>query len=280
MSRINKIKMALQSILAQFAKLSTDKGLLSSEDDEIVVGSNVMLVDDEGNESKPEDGEYKADDGVVYVIEDGKVSEIREPENENEEPEEAPAEENFSLIHRMAVKFESFLEKEDKIRAGLAAKGIDGWLVDAGDDFVVVGVWNDEEMQDKFWRYDVSWDEEGNAVIGNGEEVKSAFVPVEEEVEKTPEEAPAEENFEEQEEPEDKDQRIADLEAEVARLEEENGALKAENEELKKKLDEPAAEPATEQFEKANKGIKTGNKSMRSAARSSLARPTASHLFP
>lgn len=94
MSKINKIKAMLQSVLAQFARMSTDKGLLSFDGDELEVGMAVMLVDEEGNESVPEDGEYKNDEGVVYVVADGKVAEIREPEAEPESaPEEAPAEE-------------------------------------------------------------------------------------------------------------------------------------------------------------------------------------------
>lgn len=265
MSKINKIKAMLQNILAQFAKLSTDKGLLTTADDEIVVGSVMMLVDEEGNESKPEDGEYKSDEGTVYVIEDGKVVEIREVEVEPEaEPEaEELSNQKFSLMHRMSVAFESFLEKEDKIRSALAAKGIEGWLVDAGDDFVVVGVWQEDEMQDKFWSYSVSWDEEGNAIIGDGEEVKSAFVPVDEDVAKTPvEDAPEAEEFEDEADP--KDEQIANLEAEVARLEEENGELKERIKELEKK---PAASSAEEEFEKVNKPIETGNKRLNKLSR-------------
>lgn len=95
MSKINKIKALLQNVLAQFAKMSTDKGLLSWDGDgELEVGMSVMLVDDEGNESVPENGEYRNEDGTVFVVEDGKVVEIREPEAEPEvAPEEAPAEE-------------------------------------------------------------------------------------------------------------------------------------------------------------------------------------------
>ena len=251
MSKLDAIRAMLQKALMAFERISTDKALIESDDEEIVVGSAVHGVDEEGNSFDLEDGDYTTSEGVVYVVKEGKVDEIREPENIDE-----PAEESFSLIHRMAVKFESFLEKEDKIRAGLAAKGIDGWLVDAGDDFVVVGVWNDEEMQDKFWKYDVSWDEDGNAIIGEGEEVKNAFVPVDEDVEKNP----VEENFEEEE---SKDDQIANLEAEIARLEEENGALKEENAELKDRIAEleekSAAEPAAEEFNKVNTIEKTGD---------------------
>lgn len=277
MSKINKIKAMLQSVLAQFAKLSTDKGLLTTADDEIVVGSVMMIVDEEGNESKPEDGEYKSDEGMVYVIADGKVTEIKEAAEEAPQESEESAEEkpqNFSLMHRMAVAFESFLEKEDKIRAGLVAKGIDGWLVDAGDDFVVVGVWQEDAMQDKFWKYSVSWDEEGNAVIGDGIEVKSEFVPVESNVEPEPEveaekteetfedEKPAEEQpeaepeAEEQpaEEPEPevdpKDEQIANLQAELARVNSENDEFKTRISELEKQSAAPSAE---EEFERVNK---------------------------
>lgn len=91
MSKLNSIKQMLQSVLAQFAKLSTDKGLLSFDGEELEVGVSVYAVDENGNESKPEDGEYKADDGTVYVIKDGKVEEIIEPEMEV--PVEEPVEE-------------------------------------------------------------------------------------------------------------------------------------------------------------------------------------------
>lgn len=286
MSKLNKVREMLQSILAQFERISTDKGLLSFDGDELEVGMSVFIVDEEDNETPAPDGEYKTDEGTVYTIKDGKVEAIEEqdgvqedettgddvqpenqvPENMSDEHENAPASdpepEKFSLIHRMSVAFESFLEKEDKIRAGLASKGIDGWLVDAGDDFVVVGVWNEESMQDKFWKYSVSWDEEGNAIIGDGEEVKSAFVPVEEDVEKTPVD---DENFEDQEpENDSKDETIANLEAEVARLEEENGALKERIKELEEKS---AASSATEEFERVNKIEKTGNKRLDNLSR-------------
>jgi hypothetical protein len=282
MSKLNKIREMLKSVLATFERVSTDHGLLQYDGDELEVGMAVSIIDEEGNESVAPDGEYTAEDKTVYVIKGGVVDEIREtsgaeedettgddvqPEAETrdeemaseeegheEAPESDPEPEKFSLIHRMSVAFESFLEKEDKIRAGLAAKGIEGWLVDAGDDFVVVGVWQEDAMQDKFWKYAVSWDENGDAVIGDGEEVKSAFVPVDEDVEKTP----VEENFD------DKDEQIANLEAEVARLETENGELKERIAELENK---PAADPATEEYEKVTAPVKTGNKRLDNLSR-------------
>lgn len=92
--KLTSIKTALARILAQFDRVSTDKGLLASPDEEIVVGSSVSVVDEEGNESQAPDGEYKTEEGVVYVIKDGRVEEIREPEViVDEEPApEAPQE--------------------------------------------------------------------------------------------------------------------------------------------------------------------------------------------
>ena len=149
MSKLEKIRTALQSILAEFARISTDKALIEFDGEELEVGMSVHGIDEDGNTFDLEDGEYKTEDNTVYVIKEGKVDEIRESDGETEsettgddvQPEEETQDEidgRFSLMHRMSIKFESYLEKENKIRAGLADKGIDGWLVEAGDDFVVV----------------------------------------------------------------------------------------------------------------------------------------------
>jgi len=176
--KLSNIKTALARILAQFERLSTDKGLLSFDGDELEVGMSVNIVDEEGNESPAPDGEYATEDGIVYTIADGKVADIKE------------------------------VAKEDT----------------TGDD-----VEPEAETQEQ---------------------------------ENAEEEAPAAE----EPEADDRDERIANLEAEVARLEEELGAareriaeLERENEELKNK---PAAEPAEEVFEKMNKTEKTGNRKL------------------
>lgn len=265
MSKLENIRLLLQRVLAQFARISTDRALLEWDgEEELKVGDSVHGVDEEGNSFNLEDGEYTADDKTVYVIKEGKVEEIREADGVEEDettgddvqPEDETKDEemskNYSLFHRMAMSFESFREKEDKIRAALADKGIECWLVDAGDDFVIGGVWSDESMQDHFWKYSVSWDEEGNAIIGEGVEVKSEFVPVEKE------KSSVDEEFD------DKDDKISNLEQEVARLTEELGAAKEENDQLKaqiKELEEKsAASSASEEFEKITKTEKTGNK--------------------
>ena len=89
--KLNSIKTALAKILAQFDRISTDKGILSFDGEALEVGMSVALVDEEGNETQAPDGEYSTEDGIVYVIADGKVAEIREPEaNPEETPEPDP----------------------------------------------------------------------------------------------------------------------------------------------------------------------------------------------
>ena len=83
MSKLDKIRTMLQSVLATFERISTDNGLLSFDGDELEVGMSVNVVDEEGNETPAPTGEYRTDDGTIYVIEDGKCSEIREAEVED-----------------------------------------------------------------------------------------------------------------------------------------------------------------------------------------------------
>ncbi len=104
--KLTKIKTLLQKALMAFSRLSTDKGLISfASDGELPeIGEAISIVDEEGNETPAEDGEYTLEDNTVIVVAEGKVSEIREPEKEadapaeepveaEDDPEEAPAEE-------------------------------------------------------------------------------------------------------------------------------------------------------------------------------------------
>ena len=95
MSKLNKIKEMLQTMLMQFSQLSTDKGLISWDGDGELpsVGDSIVIIDEEGNEVKAESGEYRADNGNIIVIEDGGVTEVREEEKPVEEPVEKPVEE-------------------------------------------------------------------------------------------------------------------------------------------------------------------------------------------
>jgi hypothetical protein len=91
MSKLNAIRTLLQKALMAFERISTDKALIEFDGEEIEVGMAVHGVDEENNPFNLEDGEYKAEDGTIYVIADGKVAEIREVEKEPEAPAEEPA---------------------------------------------------------------------------------------------------------------------------------------------------------------------------------------------
>ena len=95
MSKLNKIKEMLQTMLMQFSQLSTDKGLISWDGDGELpaVGDSIVIIDEEGNEVKAESGEYRADNGNIIVIEDGVVTEVKEEEKPVEEPIDEPIEE-------------------------------------------------------------------------------------------------------------------------------------------------------------------------------------------
>lgn len=90
MSKLEKIRLMLQEALMAFARISTDKGIIQFDGDKIEAGCTVVGVDAEGNDTKLEDGEYKAEDGVVYVVKDGRVETVVEP---FVEPKQASAEE-------------------------------------------------------------------------------------------------------------------------------------------------------------------------------------------
>lgn len=278
-TKLSRIKATLKEVLAQFAseRITSDKGVLDVQKagEEIAVGDTVMAVDEEGVESQVENGDYILTDGTILRIADGKIAEIVEPEKEEVEvEEEAPAaNEEFSKV--CAEKFESYEERERKIYEAVRdQKGVEGWLVEAGDDYAVICIWNGDS--EKNYRYPYTVAEDGAIVVGDGEEVKleAEFVPVEEEakvVEEVVVEEPAveeeektEEVFEEVENPtnegeESDTEGIVELRKEVNELYEMVRNLQAEVEKLK---NEPAAEPATEEFAKVNKIGKTGDEKL------------------
>ena len=275
-TKLQRIKETLKSVLSQFQteRITSDKGVLDIQKagDEIAVGDTAVIVDEEGVESQAESGEYLLTDNRVLVIEDGKITEIKDKKEEEPAEEEQPEEENAekeSFMKQKGEFEESYDEKTRKIADAIRSMGFDAWVVEAADDYAIVEVWADGGV--KHYRFAISWDEEGNAVVGEMTEVEQEYVPVEEEkpVEPAPEEPaaeeePAEENFEEVEDPSNEGEE-SDTEA-VVKLREEVNEFKRIVDELKKRLDEiekkPAAEPATEEFAKVNKLGKTGNEKL------------------
>lgn len=94
MSKLQRVKEVLRSLLIEFGEVSTDKGVIVFDGDELEAGMDVRGIDEQGNEIQLEDGEYRTEDKKVIVVEGGKVTEIRDDEAEvsNEEPAEEPQE--------------------------------------------------------------------------------------------------------------------------------------------------------------------------------------------
>lgn len=91
MSKLERVRELLKKALMSFEHITTDKAVLEYDGDgELEVGMSVHGIDEEGNIFDLENGEYRTEENIVYVIEDGKVIEIRD-ENEQAEPEAEPA---------------------------------------------------------------------------------------------------------------------------------------------------------------------------------------------
>ena len=237
----NQIKAKLAAMLGKFGNVVTDKATLSWDGDgELEAGMEVYILDEDGNRNKPEDGDYTTEDGKVIAVADGIVTEIRDAE-----AEVAPeGEENEMKAQKMATlaKFEeSYEEKERKIAEAIAAANGEGfyfYIVEAGEGYAVICWWTDEELVDHYRRYEVSFDEEGNAVLGASVEGHMGFI-ADEEAPAEPEPAPAEE-----------DETMANAMSAVL---DEIKTLKAEMAALK---GQPAAQPAHEEF-KSEGALKT-----------------------
>ena len=134
-NKMSKIKEMLRKLLAQFGEVSTDKGVLAWQGDEdLKEGDLVQIVDAEGNEVKPEDGEYQTEDKKIITVQDGKVisivdvqAEVDDNEGKNvetaEEPEgtegktgeDAPKEEEPTEIQKIREEIDELYKLVDSI---------------------------------------------------------------------------------------------------------------------------------------------------------------------
>lgn len=251
-----KIKLALRSLVMNAGSVETDKAVLQYEGDELEVGKEVF-VEVDGEMVAAEDGEYVAGEKTIVVAE-GKVTEIKEDESVEEEI--SASKQKFNAIK--SVYEETYEEKTQKIYSAISnyLGHNDFWVREAADDFAIAEIWDNSEDTYKDYRFDISWDEEGNATASNQVEVKETFVPadVKEEIEEQFEEepAPADEPEENNDEPKSTEDRVNDLEEALGDMRE--GIEQLTNavanlvsriealEEKMKGLEEPAAEPAEE----------------------------------
>lgn len=211
-----------------FGDKTTDKGTIYWEgEDDLKAGDAVYVDGEDGERTAAPDGDYRTEDGKVITVENGIVVEIKDAE-----AEVAPREEEMTAeaaFRRIAQHFsESYEERTRKIVEAIVALGVlDFYIVEAGEDYAVICTW--AEGGEKYWRYDVSWDADGNAIVATPKEVRPAYVAVDDEAAADV----AEENFRLQ-------KKVATLEASLAKM-------KAQ----------PAARPAHEEAQ-SPAAVKTG----------------------
>lgn len=110
MGKFSRIREMLAKLFAEFASITTDKGILvwDSEDD-LKAGDKVYIEDAEGNRTPAEDGDYTTEDGKVIKVVGGEVAEIADPE--------AEVADEFSKIATDKGELEI---DEDEVREGVA----------------------------------------------------------------------------------------------------------------------------------------------------------------
>lgn len=88
---IEKIKEQLKSIISneevKFAEVKAGDLMISSPDEELVVGSEVYTIDQDGNNIPLTDGEYTLDSGVKIAVVNGKIEAIVSTESPEAETE-------------------------------------------------------------------------------------------------------------------------------------------------------------------------------------------------
>ena len=200
--KMEKIKAALAALINEdnFETVTSDKGTLKWDGDEAIkVGDTVTIVAEDGTETSAEDGEYVTAE-LKIEIKGGMVESIEAIEKDEKKEttdEEIVNEDNFAKKRVEAFEL-SYNERERKIYDAIKEKlGKDTYfyIPEAGDNYAIVAIY-DEDYTEKLYRYELEWDGDNVKVIGDAQEVKSAYIPVDEEApmkEETKEEGFAEE---------------------------------------------------------------------------------------
>jgi hypothetical protein len=149
---IESIKEQLKSLISsevKFAEVKAGDLMITSQDDTLVVGSEVFIQDQDGNNVPLTDGDYTLDSGEVITVVSGKIegivttnpeapveAAVEAPEAEVESPEaEAPAgeevpeedkpstsEEEMKKLMERVTKCEKMLEEMAKEKSAMEQK--------------------------------------------------------------------------------------------------------------------------------------------------------------
>lgn len=108
---VKKLKAELSALIGgevKCAAVKTDKAILVHDAEELEVGIDVFVEDEEGNRTPAPDGEYVTEGRTKIVVADGKVKEITEieegGETETEAETEVKAEEESPYLTREEAK--------------------------------------------------------------------------------------------------------------------------------------------------------------------------------
>ena len=123
--------MKLAKLVMNFGQVKTDNGVLIYEGDELVIDTEVS-VEQDGDYKPAPDGEYKKDEKTIIVVKDGKVSEIKEIEEEKPVDEESvkvemedtvpPVEEEVTVVPDSEVKIKEFENRIAELEEDIAEK--------------------------------------------------------------------------------------------------------------------------------------------------------------
>ena len=231
---MEKIKAALAALINEdnFETVTSDKGTLKWDGDEAIkVGDVVSIVAEDGTESSAEDGEYVTSD-LKIEIKNGAVESIEALEKDEKKEstnEETVEEDNFAKKRVEAFEL-SYNERQRKIYDAIKEKldkDTSFYMPEAGDNYAIIVVY-DDDYNEKTYRYELEWDGEEVKVVGDAQEVKSAYIPVDEEApmkEETKEEGFAEEEKPAEEKPveekqDDSEERLKAIEDRLDKIEE------------------------------------------------------------
>lgn len=220
--KMEKIKAALAALINEdnFETVTSDKGTLKWDGDEAIkVGDTVTIVAEDGTETSAEDGEYVTAE-LKIEIEGGMVKSIEAIEKDEKKEttdEEIVDEDNFAKKRVEAFEL-SYNERERKIYDVIRAKLGDDvyfYIPEAGDNYAIVVIY-DDDYTEKIYRYELEWDGDNVKVIGDAQEVKSAYIPVDEEA--PMKEETKEEGFAEEEKP--VEEKVEEVKEDVVTVEE------------------------------------------------------------
>ena len=268
-NKLTKLKLALQKLLVEYTALTTDKGILYFEEDNIKTDIQVYLEDENGDKQVAESGVYETETQTI-TVEAGRVKEIIEKTTDEEMTDEKTKKKEAFEAQKM--NFEAtYQEIQKNIYNALDKAHIYCYIVENTNEYVIVSVWDEAEGTDKLFKYNITVEEDGKVTLGEGYEVKIEYVAKMEE--QTPAPAPTDEptpepNPEPTPEPNPDPNPAPTEEPTEHKPTEKETELSNEIEALKAKIAEleakPAANPPTEDFEniKHTLDTKTGNKGL------------------